>query len=149
LPVEKSTNTELLKPIRNRLLADDATEAIKGIALPLESELAQKLQALEKLREVAKLEAEKGRKTIDRYSDEIRILRAEVALLALEYSALMNRKDFERVEADNAKQYFATVGSLLEVAKFQEWFRQKYNSEWINKGEMKLLEVIKKVMERV
>lgn len=139
-PAQETTeDSGPLKVIQNRMVSDDATEAIKGIPFPELSDLGEKLQAMERLRQQAK--ADKSP------TGEIKILRAELALLALAYSALLNRKDFEAVEADNAKNYFLTVGSLLEVAEFGNWFRQRYPVEWVNNnGELKLLALIRKVV---
>lgn len=130
---------DILKPIRNRAVDDDAAAAISGLPIHPDSDLASKLDALERLREAEKQKVFR--------SDEAKVLRAEVAVLALSWAELKNSTDATVTQSGELPEYKKLIGSMIEIAQFAAWFREKYPTEWVDGAGKTLLQVVRGVME--
>ena len=131
---------DILKPIRNRAVDDDAAAAISGLPIHPDSDLALKLGALERLREKEKTKVFR--------SDEVKVLRAEVAVLALSWAELKNRQDSKEAQGAELYEYRKLIGSMVEVAQFEAWFREKHGQAWIDGAGKTLLQVVRGVMDK-
>jgi hypothetical protein len=128
----------LLKPVRNKMVVDDAAAAIAGL---LPGELSDKLEAMEALREKAKA-GYFGR------GEEIRILRAEVAELALAFQGMSNTQNSHTVQAAGLDNYIRIVGDPYLVKEFQQYIREKFRSQVEDWGDLPLLEAARRLLEK-
>jgi hypothetical protein len=129
---------QLLKPIQNKMVVDDAAAAIDGL---LPGELSDKLKAMETLRERAKA-GYFGR------GEEIRILRAEVAELVLAFQGLSNAQNSQVVQAAGLENYVKLVGDPGMVREFQQFLRERFRNQVEEWGDVPLLEAARRLLEK-
>jgi len=113
--------------MQNRMVKDDASAAIEGM---LPSELADKLVRMENLRTTTKSRWF-GR------GEEIRILRAMVAELALAFQGAANSRSSESVQAASYVDLTRLAGSVTDVRALQELLRTNFRAQfetWEHEG---------------
>lgn len=130
--------TDLLKPIRNKAVVDDALAAIDGM---LPGEVSDRLKAMEKLRLQAK------KRLFGKKNSEIRILRAEVAELALALQRLANTENSQAVQAANYADYTRLVGGPSLIRDFQQFLRDSYRSSMEEWDGVPLLEIARRLLD--
>jgi hypothetical protein len=127
-----------LKPIKNRMVADQAASAIAGFlglgapeageVNPFTRALASYLDEAEALRRKA-LEWSWSNPFSWLRRREINILRAEIAALVLEYERLLNRASADRIMAIAYTQNVSIVGNDCEARELQKMIRHHYRGE--------------------
>lgn len=132
------------------MVSDDAKAAIEGI-LPCElcahhPDLVD-CCILAKLKQLEKLRHGLRPAWFSRKSDEVRILRAEVAELSLAYQKLQNGQHADSVQAANHREHIRIVGDMKQVDDLQKFLRDRFRSDL--DGSQNLLELVKKIIERI
>ena|SRR5271166_1814167 len=133
--------TLTLDVIHNRAVADQAAAAIQGM---LPGALTERLTSMEHLRQYAKS------KWFGR-GEELRILRAEVAALALEFQAVDNQRAGEKVQAANHLEYLRLVGSSQQIRSLQMLLREHFRPEFeeMSGRGTALLEIVSQILLRI
>jgi len=107
--------------VKQRLANDPAGFAIEGMPV---SDLAISLAALEKLFK----QETGGRFAFFRGSRAIRILRAQIHLLATEYARLQNSRSASEQQAELYKDFVKVIGEPREFALF---LKEHFPGTWV------------------
>jgi hypothetical protein len=139
--------TTLLNPIKNRMVADQAKSAIEGMTA---SEVVEKLLKLEAIR----IDAQKWSLSNPLpwfRAQEVKVLEAEVAELALAYQRLENQIQSAKGLSALMNDHMRVIGTSTDAVRFQKVLRHWYQSElndWESEG-LTLIQMAERALERI